>query len=555
MGCAPSALTHPTAAGFMVSCRLCWGISIFIGIRDLKMKTTLTIKNYRCFASPTVFDIQNGFTAFVGMNNAGKSTAMRFLLEFRPLFSVLSSPGGLTNCIKKPQGLGQFLHVLDQEEVFSNLNMKGIEIEFHLHSEKNENKNYRHIGIVVSLSRERRYQAVVSIDGLLLEVDKFQGFNTRQEISVAGGPDSDFSDFFRLMASLANTLYVGPFRNTINIGSKEDYLDIKIGEAFIAEFRALKTGPKKQDNAGISRLTEQIRNIFRFSALDISPASDNRSLHLTVNGRPFKQHELGSGLSHFIIVLANAAVKKPDWILIDEPEMNLHPSLQLEFLTALGDYAKEGVWFSTHSLGLARSAAERIYSVASLDEGNSVVRSLSVTPRLSEFLGEMSFSSQKELGFEKVLLVEGPTELKVIKHFLRGLSKEHRILLLPIHGHMPQPDEFDDLRRITTNVAALIDSEKAAKDSPLDKNRAEFVELCKRTGVACLALELGATENYFPDEVIKAVFGQEYRGLRPYEKLKQLQPRWSKNQNWRIAEAMSFNQIEKTDLGVFLQNL
>ncbi len=65
------------------------------------------------------------------------------------------------------------------------------------------------------------------------------------------------------------------------------------------------------------------------------------------------------------MVLGNAAFKKPSFILIDEPEISLHPSLQLKFLNKLVGYASEGVVFATHNIGLARSVAEEIYSVAS----------------------------------------------------------------------------------------------------------------------------------------------------------------------------------------------
>jgi len=56
------------------------------------------------------------------------------------------------------------------------------------------------------------------------------------------------------LSSLASTLYIGPFRNTINAGAKTDYLDIQIGQSFIAQFRELKTGGSKKSNADISRL-------------------------------------------------------------------------------------------------------------------------------------------------------------------------------------------------------------------------------------------------------------------------------------------------------------
>ena len=51
------------------------------------------------------------------------------------------------------------------------------------------------------------------------------------------------------------------------------------------------------------------------------------------------------------MVLLNIAIKKPSFILIDEPEINLHPSLQIKFLDILERYASNGVLYATHSVG------------------------------------------------------------------------------------------------------------------------------------------------------------------------------------------------------------
>jgi recombinational DNA repair ATPase RecF len=51
----------------------------------------LTIKNYRCFEMqhPVRLDMRPGIMSFVGTNNSGKSTLLRFFYEMRPLFANL----------------------------------------------------------------------------------------------------------------------------------------------------------------------------------------------------------------------------------------------------------------------------------------------------------------------------------------------------------------------------------------------------------------------------------------------------------------------------------
>jgi integrase len=115
-------------------------------------------------------------------------------------------------------------------------------------------------------------------------------------------------------------------------------------------------------------------------------------------------------------------------VLIDEPELSLHPTLQLKFLETLAGYASEGVIFATHNLGLARSVAPQIYVVRrSSHTTPPIVAPLhSQEARLTELLGELSFGGFQELGFERVLLVEGVTE--ILTAFNWGASPRRRLV-------------------------------------------------------------------------------------------------------------------------------
>jgi predicted ATPase len=66
------------------------------------MAIQLTIKNYRCFVSPITIDLSKGFKAFVGVNNAGKSAAMRFLLEMRPMLQMVGQPQAMHQSLVHP---------------------------------------------------------------------------------------------------------------------------------------------------------------------------------------------------------------------------------------------------------------------------------------------------------------------------------------------------------------------------------------------------------------------------------------------------------------------
>jgi len=532
------------------------------------MKIELTLKNFRCFpdSHPAKIIIEDGWTAFLGVNNAGKSALLRFFFEFRAFFAELGNAGQWANIGR--QNILQIAFgssVRDPIEVFHNQNSRPLTIELQV----TPPSDYPH-------QTERLLTGAI-FQFMQSDPIRFQA----QELKLANGDVFPFNPSYghpnpdiiahgadraiiHLLVSagkrLANTFYIAAFRNVLNTGAKSDYFDIQVGDAFVRNWRSMQTGDNKRQVKACGEIVSIIERLFGFSRLEIRAANANDTLQIVIDGNPYLLHELGAGIAQFILVLVNAANARPDYILIDEPELHLHPSLQLDFLTSLGEFAKHGVLFSTHCIGLARSAADRIYSVIRNADGlSSRTELFDRTPNLAEFLGAMSYSSYQAIGFSKVLLVEGTTEVRTVQQFLRKLGKDHRILLLPLGGssliRSGVEHELAEIKRITADLHALIDSERAATGEPLSKDRQDFANLCRNLEINCHILDRRAIENYLPDAAVKAVKGASHRQLTPYEKFRDVVPAWGKQENWRIASETNWDEIKDTDLGKFLTTL
>jgi len=531
------------------------------------MEIEITLKNYRCFpdTNPAKITLRDGFTSFVGVNNAGKSSILKFFYEFRPLFqnwapntqAVLSAFQG------QIQGYSPVPTVFDQAEIFSNTNTRDMQIEIKLPQVGGASPNatcpMANQVLLTIVRPTNSWKARVSVSNAALP-NMSLSFAGSGTVMVSGNqPVTDLADVFSAFREISNALYIGPFRNVVNVGSNDAYFDIQVGTGFITAWKFYKSGNNKAQNEACYRLTEDIKRIFRYEDLDISASADDRSLQVRIDGKSFKLPEVGSGLTQFILVLATAAIKAPSYILIDEPELNLHPSLQLDFLTTLASYARNGVLFGTHSIGLARVASDRIYSVRKLQAGVSEVRELEGTPHLAEFLGELSFSSYKELGFNKVLLVEGRTEVKTLQQFLRLLKKDHEIVLVPMGGsemiNANSEAELVELTRITDKISAVIDSDRSSAGATPSANIQSFANACGKAKIPCKVLDWRAVENYLCDRAIKRVFGPTYQALTPFQKRETLSPVWPKTENWRVAREMAASELRATDLGQFLEKL
>jgi hypothetical protein len=524
------------------------------------MRIELTLKNYRCFpdSKPVRFVIQKGFTALLGVNNSGKSSLLRFFYEFRSLFRLLSSANGnLQNAFEGvPQGLSGLESVQDQSEIYCNNNDRDLQIELQfLDCPRADQIGERICKIHLTVSRTGSWTCKFYGDSLDHKLEFSHPRLTTENAVQGGGSPFSLVNLFDAARLLSETVYVGPFRNLINIGTASPYFDINAGQSFISTWRVWQTGAQKAHSKAVLELSEDIRTIFGYDSLQINASHDETTLQLIINGKPFMLREVGNGIAQFILVLGNAAIKRPAFVLIDEPELSLHPSLQSYFLTAFAKYVREGVIFATHSYGLARSAADYRYSFRRIVEGESEVRVLEETPRLSEFLGELSFSGCQDVGFQKILLIEGPTEYKTIQQFLAKYKKDHLVVLLHLGGNSlingKREDELREILRICDKVSALIDSEKDSESAPLGKARQDFRDTCNRIGISCHVLKYRAMENYFTEPAIKQV-NPNLSALGKYSELPQ---GWSKIDNWRIAWHMTTDDIKGTDLGSFLESL
>lgn len=523
----------------------------------------ITLKNYRCFedALPLLrFPIRGGFTGILGANNSGKSTILKFFYEFRNLFRNLSEPQefnqyflGDGRAFRLPD------NIFEYEEMFSNRNTRDLIVDFDFEVSDDSGASV-HVTLTVVVQRLRQLaKASAKVNGHPLDAKSVALVAQSEGMLVYkwnDGPELNLKQFLDEMRCLASGMYIGPFRNIINVGSNDSYFDVKCGQAFITEWHGQKHGNISRIRDEIYNVCRDIRHIFDYDDFDVDASADGRSLDVRINGKGYKLPEIGAGLTQFIFVLGTASITRPSYIFIDEPELNLHPSLQLDFLTSLASYASEGLIFSTHSYGLARSVAERVLVARLIEPGLSHVTPLEATPRLSELLGELSFSGYKELGFDAVLLVEGRTEVKTYQQFLRQLHKDHKVVLLPLGGRNmiseKAMDELEEIKRISENVYAIVDSEKSSEKEPLGREIEGFARICSDLKIPCLVLEKRATEHYLVGRAVQVVKGAGYRELLPYEKRETVIPVWPKEENWKIAREMRLEEFAQTDLGKFL---
>src|SRR5438105_983565 len=198
----------------------------------------LTIKNYRCFpdTDPARLALKPGFTSLIGVNNAGKSALLGFFYEFRPLFATLTNLNVVMElCRGNPSGFTPPPSVFDVPELFCNLNDRDLVIEMSDWQQPAEIPYGAPSVDRISITIQRN---TASFSATLFASNNAIPNSTNYGFSVTtstenGKPTFDFSAFISACQQLHRTLYVGAFRNILNVGTNQNYFDIVTGQAFV----------------------------------------------------------------------------------------------------------------------------------------------------------------------------------------------------------------------------------------------------------------------------------------------------------------------------------
>jgi len=494
-------------------------------ISDVK----ITVKNYRNFSynNPLYFKLEAGISFILGVNNIGKSNILRFFYEFRDLVKVDQPPFYKSN-FHLPVNFSSIKNQVSEKD----------EILFDFET---ENQIYK---------------------GKITPKNNADGSECRAEFKVSGknGRNGYLEDFQILTEIFRNSMYIGSFRSPLSTASG-NYFDIKVGSTFIKTWSHWANGSSPTKRKKIKDLTKELKRLFAFKELQVAVSEDKTNLIMETESGSSYLNELGGGVGHFILLLGNAIFKNPSFILIDEPENALHPQLQEVFVRILASKAEYGLIATSHSIGLARSSSDKIYSLIHTENRTKLmVYGQNHDTSIFKAINELGYSQFVEIGGNNILLVEGRTDIKCFKEILRKYDIEQHFIIMDIGGSSMissnSYDELNELKRLNAkSYNVIVDSEISAQTKKPKKQILEFESMCKRLGFNVFLTEFHSTENYISQQSINDVFGNKFKALEKYEDFekREKQDKWAKKINWKMFREMKVEDFHKTKLDSFIK--
>lgn len=423
-------------------------------MRLLKVK----LVNFRRFIDEEIV-FSPGLNVFVGRNNSGKST----ILEAIGLALNYSGMGGteLSKVFDTGTCIGNLTLTLDQEEWSKTIKLVAHEFRSRPELELALSPPTLEKLVEVPISdewkasfSEGRRTTTSRIFSILNSEDLAQ-FDTNlrnlihRAVSFLGGQN--------IAQLFASTTYLSterrlqppenwiPFAQLVTRGDAPEFVRNRL-------LHLKKRGPKK-----FEELKSKILSVFDIEDIDVELNWDTGRIDFMIRdrGKGYDINEMGGGTRSFIFLFSYLYFSGMDIVLIDEPDINMHPMLVGDLVEFFRFLSKDTqLILTSHNKALMdRLNDSEIFRVEYFDDIGSKVRRLdSQSDRWSllEHLGIPLTSSEKAEGaFSKLIVfTDGPSDIEYIEKFSNKIGKhqefsKHKPLFMPIEGSAKRRNKVD----------------------------------------------------------------------------------------------------------------
>jgi hypothetical protein len=276
---------------------------------------------------------------------------------------------------------------------------------------------------------------------------------------------------------------------------------------------------QKAEKRAYATIRREMAALLEVSSCDYNvPRQGERVLELIVDGAHRRLGDFGTGYEHALLMIAATSAFPDHLVVIEEPEVHLHPRLQRRLAAHLASNTRGQIILSTHSAAIIDAASGRIFETRMLDS-RTVVRE-PVDTATVELLDELGYRASDILQANCIIWVEGPSDRVLVNEWIRLASK--RPLTEGIHYSImfyggslldrlsAQAEGEEDrgaipLRRLQQHFAIVADSDRRAAADELKARVTRAEAQADTNSSALMWITAGRTiENYVAPELLQA---------------------------------------------------
>lgn len=259
---------------------------------------------------------------------------------------------------------------------------------------------------------------------------------------------------------------------------------------------------KKEYTKEYQKLSSVLKNNFQTSNID--------SNILEFQNQKEQLHRMGDGFKRLFVILFYLYHPRYKMVLIDEPELHLHPSVIKKFLKILDSNKDTQVLMTTHHPTLVQARfLDKIWRVARDSDLSTMIHKFDQNTDIDmdRFVQEINDDNSAMLFADKVLLVEGISDSILMRGVIDKFYKHPEDIKVVYSGGVGDIDLYEKICRIfNIPYRVMIDGDmlnmywnkKFSKEKKVAKNKKR--ELLERKNIFVLR---GDLEDNYPKKYQK----------------------------------------------------
>lgn len=318
----------------------------------------------------------------------------------------------------------------------------------------------------------------------------------------------------------------------------------------------------------LKKVTNDFERVFgqaiQFKMTPPGSSFEEDEILIEMSGRNgwFPIYKLSDGMFHVLrILLQLASCNKGDILVIDEPELYLHPGAARCLRDILVERISEiQIICATHSpIFIDPYVVDIIILNKNIDD--------IIKPQILEAKGvdlalsELGSSGLDALLYDIVIWVEGPSDKVYLERWLQIFQNELKNLTNPQVGILPYGGksmlrhlEIEEIKSINRKSIFVIDSDKKAVNDEIDSHTNDFISKCNENGIYCWTTKKREIENYIPVDILreKLNLNSDMLSISEYddviEKLKEVGKNFNKVKLAKtVAPSITIEHIKKDE--------